>query len=88
MLGVRRETIVYAASGWSFEWSGGPYIDVRRPGTVTAPDGWEVSPPTVDAVNVYDYASGTVTITTSDDVVAAAQEWLADYAKDYEDQGY
>ena len=87
-----RRPLTYEARGWLFEWAGGPYIDVRRPGTVSSPsfghEGYRVPAPPVDAINVWDYATDAPTISTPQELADRAEQWLDALAADWERQGY
>ena len=54
----------------SFEWKGGPYINVR-----TYHDGME-GETVIDAINVYDYERGVTTISTLGDAQGAVIKWI------------
>jgi len=62
---------------WSFRWSGGPYVDVSRPGAAD-----------VDVVDMWDdFEFDRLQITEVTEFLRLCRRWLVDWADKYERDG-
>ena len=64
--------LVWDEGGLTFEWNGGPHINVR-----TYHDGMP-GEEVLDIINVYDHERGAVSISTIGEAQCAVIEWITD----------